>query len=81
MEAQKTSTPPWVVAFQNILKIEESHGFDNKAVMGGLDKFVARWANEMAVQVVNDANFLLKESYDSMSEKLRAQWVLSLIHI
>ena len=75
MEAQKTSTPPWVVAFQNILKIEESHGFDNKAVVGGLDKFVDRWADEMAAQVVNDGNFLLKESYASMPENLRAQWV------
>ena len=75
MAAQETGAPSWVAAFQNILKLEESHGFDNKAVMGGLDKFVARWADEMAAQVVSDENFLLKESYDSMSEKLRAQWV------
>ena len=46
----KPERPSWAVAFQNILGIEEAHGFDNKAVMGGLDKFVARWADEMAPQ-------------------------------
>jgi len=75
MAAQETGGPSWVAAFQNILKIEESHGFDNKAVMGGLDKFVARFADELAAWVFSDENFLLKESYDSMNEKLRAQWV------
>ncbi len=75
MAAQETGAPSWVAAFQNILKLEESHGFDNKAVMGGLDKFVARWADELATRAASDENFLLKESYDSMSEKLRAQWV------
>ncbi|NQW24008.1 MAG: ATP-dependent DNA helicase RecG [SAR202 cluster bacterium] len=74
---QKTGAPSWADAFQNILKLEESRGFDNKAVMGGLDKFVQRWAEEMAAQAsgVGDEAFLLKESYDSMSAKVRAQWV------
>ena len=68
----KSDAPSWADAFQNILRLEESHGFDNKAVMGGLDKFVARWAEEMASQAAGtgatgDEAFLLKESYDSMS--------------
>ena len=42
MATQETGAPTWAGAFQNILDIEESHGFDNKAVMGGLDKFLAR---------------------------------------
>ena len=75
MAVQQTGAPSWVAAFQNILNLEESRGFDNKAVMGGLDKFVARWTDEMAGQAVNDESFLLKKPYDSMSEKLRAQWV------
>jgi ATP-dependent DNA helicase RecG len=75
MTVQQTGAPSWVAAFQNILNLEESRGFDNKAVMGGLDKFVARWAVEMAGQAVNNKNLLLKKPYDSMSEKLRAQWV------
>jgi ATP-dependent DNA helicase RecG len=76
MATQESGSPTWAEAFQNILKLEESHGFDNKAVMGGLDKFVARFADEMAAQASSDENFLLKESYDSMSPELRAQWVV-----
>ena len=75
MATQETGAPSWAAAFQNILNIEESHGYDNKAVMGGLDKFVARFAEDMAAKAISDERFLLKESYDSMSAKLRAQWV------
>ncbi len=77
MASQKTGAPFWADAFQKILELEESHGFDNKAVMGGLDKFVERWAEELASQAApaGDDTFLLKESYDSMSSKMRAQWV------
>ena len=75
-EPEKKTDPSWAGAFQNILKLEESHGFDNKAVMGGLDKFLARWSDEMAAQTVIDENFMLRESYDSMSAKVREQWVV-----
>ena len=75
-EPEKETVPSWAGAFQNILKLEESHGFDNKAVMGGLDKFLARWSDEMAAQTVIDENFMLRESYDSMSAKVREQWVV-----
>ena len=30
----------WVDSFRSILTMEESRGFDNKAVMGGLDRFI-----------------------------------------
>ena len=76
MATQESGSPAWADAFQNILKLEESHGFDNKAVLGGLDKFVARFADEMAGQALNDENFLLNESYDSMSPAVREQWVV-----
>ena len=77
MASQKSGAPSWADAFQNILQLEETHGFDNKAVMGGLDKFVARWVDDLAsrADATGDAAFLLKESYGSMSTKLRAQWV------
>ena len=75
MAAQKTDEPSWVKAFESILKLEESHGFDDKAVMGGLDRFVERWSVEMASRALKDAKFLLEESYDSMSRELRARWV------
>jgi len=74
MATQETGAPTWVGAFQNILDIEESHGFDNKAVMGGLDKFLARWSEDMATQAAGNEGFLLKEPYDSMSAAVRADW-------
>ena len=75
MATQETGAPSWSGAFQNILNIEESHGFDNKAVMGGLDKFLARWSEDMAAQAAGNEGFLLKESYDSMSAAVREDWV------
>jgi len=75
-EPEKKTDSAWATAFQNILKLEESHGFDNKAVMGGLDKFLAHWSDEMAARAVIDENFMLHESYDSMSAKVREQWVV-----
>ena len=74
MATQETGAPTWAGAFQNILDIEESHGFDNKAVMGGLDKFLARWSEDMATQAAGNEGFLLKEPYDSMSAAVRADW-------
>jgi ATP-dependent DNA helicase RecG len=75
MATQETGAPSWSGAFQNILNIEESHDFDNKAVMGGLDKFLARWSDEMAAQAFGNEGFLLKEPYDSMSPAVREDWV------
>ncbi len=76
MAIKETDSSSWADTFQNILQLEESRGFDNKAVMGGLDKFVARFAEQMAAQDISDKEFMLEESYDSMSAKLRAQWVI-----
>ena len=75
MATKETGAPSWAGAFQNILNIEESHGFDNKAVMGGLDKFLVHWSEDMAAQAVGNEGFLLKESYDSMSAAVREDWV------
>ena len=75
MATEETGAPSWAGAFQNILNIEESHGFDNKAVMGGLDKFLVRWSEDMAAQAAGNEGFLLKESYDSMSAAVREDWV------
>jgi ATP-dependent DNA helicase RecG len=75
MATKETGAPSWAGAFQNILNIEESHGFDNKAVMGGLDKFLVHWSEDMAAQAVGNEGFLLKESYESMSAAVREDWV------
>ena len=78
MAAPKSKAPPWSDAFRNILKLEESRGFNNTAVAGGLDKFVQRWSSDMAGQATDssDAHFLLNEPYGSMSTDVRARWAL-----
>ena len=40
MVSQPESTPGWLIPFRNILQLEEDRGFDNGAVVGGLDVFV-----------------------------------------
>ena len=75
MAIDRTDSSSWADKFHNILTLEETRGFDNKAVVGGLDKFVARFSERMAAQDISDREFMLQEPYGSMSTKLRAQWV------
>ena len=56
MAAPKSKAPPWSDAFRNILKLEESRGFNNTAVAGGLDKFVQRWSSDMAGQATDSSD-------------------------
>ena len=48
MVSQPETTPTWLLPFRNILRLEEERGFDNGAVLGGLDKFLQRWSSDMA---------------------------------
>ena len=77
MAASKPKDPVWSEVFRNILNLEEAHGFNNTAVMGGLDKFVQRQSAEMTTQAqeASNAGFLLNESYNAMSPEVRARWV------
>ena len=61
----------WVDSFWNILTIEESRGFDNKAVLGGLDRFIQTWAEEMAAQIGDgqEPSGLLDIPYSGMTRE------------
>ena len=56
--------------------MEESRGFDNKAVMGGLDRFIQTWAEEMAAQLGDrqEASGLLDIPYSGMTREERSIW-------
>ena len=41
-------TASWTKPFLNILNLEESRGFADKAVTGGMDKFVQRWSSDLS---------------------------------
>ena len=76
MVSQPESTPGWLTAFRNILQLEEDRGFDNGAVVGGLDKFFQRWSPEMAsyLEDPHSADRLFHPVYASMSPEERREW-------
>ncbi len=76
MTPAKQDSPPWQDILGNILRLEESRGFDDHAVVGGLDKFVQRWAAEMAGHLANPALIeqLTVASYAGMSPEERRRW-------
>ncbi len=65
-------------SFLGILELERSRGFDNKAVSGGLDKFLGRWQEESGAQtllhLLEEAQ-LLSTPYVTLSIDARAKWV------
>jgi ATP-dependent DNA helicase RecG len=76
MAYRKTHTPSWVDPFQKILELEEARGFDNTAVMGGLDRFIGHWADAMATFIGESALApdLVHTSYGQMATDQRRQW-------
>ena len=71
-----TGSPTWRDSLRNILRLEESRGFDDRAVVGGLDKFLQRWSSEMAALVAGGdlAEQLTGRPYSRMSPEERRQW-------
>ena len=70
-------------AFRNILKREESKGFNNTSVFGGVDKFTARWQDQIRDALGKDgkATRLLGRPYSKMSVKERTSWVASCLSL
>jgi len=76
MAAEKPNSSSWLDPFRSILRLEESHGFDDTAVVGGLDKFVEYWAEAMASQAGEPGlvQQLSKTPYAGMSPEERRLW-------
>ena len=76
MVSQPESTPGWLIPFRNILQLEEDRGFDNGAVVGGLDRFLQRWAPDMASHLNEPQTLdgLVHPGYGSMSPEDRQEW-------
>ena len=79
MVSQPESTPGWLIPFRNILQLEEDRGFANAAVVGGLDKFLQRWAPDMASYPIDPQakDRLLHCAYASMSPEERREWIFT----
>ena len=76
MVSQPESTPGWLIPFRNILQLEVDRGFDNGAVVGGLDRFLQRWAPDMASHLNEPQTLdgLLHPDYGTMSPEDRQKW-------
>ena len=76
MAPSNNGSPSWQDRLRGILQLEESRGFDNGAVVGGLDKFVQHWAQAIASQLDDPAlvQKLTESSYGAMSSEQRREW-------
>ena len=56
--------------------MEESRGFDNTAVMGGLDRYIQTWTEEMTARLsgLQTPSDLLDNSYLGMTAEERGKW-------
>ena len=63
-------------ALRKILDLERNTGFQNKAVVGGLDAFLKRQARHLAPLAGDgDPKGLLNVTYDELSPEDRAAWI------
>ena len=79
MAPSNNGSPSWRKSLRNILRLEESGGFDNRAVVGGLDKFLQRWSQAISSHLGDPAlvHQLTESSYGLMSPEQRRHWVSS----
>ena len=72
----KPSSPAWQDSLRNILLLEESRGFDDRTVVGGLDKFIQRWSEAMSEHLGTPelTGQLTGSSYARMSSEERLAW-------
>ena len=76
MTAPATNTSAWIEPFRKILELERANGFNDRAVSGGMDRFVQHWAEAMAgyLGTTHTAGQLVNPSYSRMSSAARNRW-------
>lgn len=79
---QKTPDPisMRMAAFRRVLQLEAERGHENKAVVGGLDRFLDRWRSDLSDDELQELSTsltatLTQRKYDSLSVKQRERWV------
>ena len=70
------NTAAWIKPFRSILELERSNRFDNRAVTGGLDRFLEHWAADITafLETVPQAEPLARTPYAELSLAQREQW-------
>ena len=76
MTSRSKTTPHRLQTFLKILELEESKGFDNEAVIGGMDEFTQPLAEEMAAYTSDKelVQGLLKRPYSRLTIDQRRRW-------
>ena len=77
MAYRSTKPDTWIKTFRNILELEQANGFNDKAVIGGMDAFVRIWADSMTALVSKSASnrHLIRPGYSGMTIEERGEWV------
>ena len=62
--------------FRNILELERANGYNDMAVIGGMDGFVRLWSSSLAsfVNKLPSNRLLIRPGYASMNSEERAEW-------
>ena len=69
--------PQWAKSLAMILTLEEHRGLSNRAVLGGIDRFIQRWAEEITRDLGETGNhrLLLGLLYNRLNHEERRRWV------
>ena len=80
MDQRQTETPAWLAALGGILDLEESRGFNNRAVSGGVDRFIERWLEPLnsALATAGSERAVRSGEYGGMTPEQREEWVKGL---
>ena len=76
MTSRDPSSKFQLESFRKILQLEESKGYSDTAVVGGMDRLLKRQASNI-VAGEGDLKELLKVSYSKLTESQRQEWVKS----
>ncbi len=76
MTQPRQNLTEWAESFRKIVELEAAQGFNDKAVIGGLDRFRQHWREEMEALAGGDAEapFLLRQKYGEMPAERREAW-------
>ncbi len=77
MPSRSAKIEDWTHNFRNILELERANGFNDRAVIGGMDGFVRHWSESMATRLESprENRQLLRPSYARMTSSQRSEWV------
>ena len=76
MTQRGTSPPDWAEILRNVIELEAQRGYNNSAVVGGMDRFLERWRHDMATRIPagSESSLLVRKRYAELSPDQRKQW-------